>query len=78
MRRLRAPRQQSADGRLVAVVAGIAAAAPEWTPGRIAAQLETMRERTLRGGTRWHAAQVRTLLLRSEGRGLVPRHAAHV
>jgi hypothetical protein len=53
------------------LVAGIAAAAPEWTLQQIAAQLEAMRERTPRGGTRWHPPSVRNLLKRAERRGLV-------
>ena len=45
---------------------------------QIAAQLEGMRERTPRGGTRWHPSSVRNLLLQAErlgvGRqGMAPR-----
>ena len=57
----RAPRQPG-DDRLVRLVAGIAAAAPDRTLQQIAAQLEAMRERTPRGGTRWHPSSVRHLL----------------
>jgi hypothetical protein len=59
----RAPRQPG-DDRLIRLVAGIAAAAPDRTLQQIAAQLEAMRERTPRGGTRWHPSSV------SEGRRL--------
>ena len=57
---------------------GIAAAAPGMTLQQIAAQLEGMRERTPRGGTRWHPSSVRNLLLQAErlgvGRqGMAPR-----
>ena len=65
----RAPRRH-ADDRLVVLVAGIAAAAPDRTLQQIAAQLEAMRERTPRGGTRWHPSSVRNLLLQAERRGL--------
>jgi len=47
----RAKPQQS-DDRLVRLVAGIKAAAPDRTLQQIAAQLEAMHERTPRGGTR--------------------------
>jgi hypothetical protein len=33
---------------------------------QIAAQLEAMRERTPRGGTRWHRSSVRQLLAKAE------------
>jgi DNA invertase Pin-like site-specific DNA recombinase len=65
----RAQPQQS-DDRLVRLVAGIKAAAPERTLQQIAAQLETMRERTPRGGTRWHPSSVKHLLARAEHLGL--------
>jgi len=68
----RAPRQP-ADDRLIVLVAGIAAAAPERTLQQIAAQLETMRERTPRGGTRWHPSSVRHLLIQAERKGLIAR-----
>jgi DNA invertase Pin-like site-specific DNA recombinase len=54
----RAPHQPG-DDRLVRLVAGIAAAAPDRSLQQIAAQLEAMRERTPRGGTRWHPSSVR-------------------
>jgi DNA invertase Pin-like site-specific DNA recombinase len=61
----RAPRPVAAD-RLVRLVAHIRAAAPEHTLQQIAAQLEAMRERTPRGGTRWHPSSVRHLLARAD------------
>ena len=65
-----APRKPAGD-RLVVLVAGIASAAPDRTLQQIASQLEGMRERTLRGGTRWHASSVRHLLRRAEHLGLL-------
>jgi DNA invertase Pin-like site-specific DNA recombinase len=65
----RAPRQHG-DDRLILLVTGIAAAAPERTLQQIAAQLEAMRERTPRGGTRWHPSSVKHLLARAEKFGL--------
>jgi hypothetical protein len=61
---------QRGDDRLVRLVAGIAAAAPERTLQQIATQLEAMRERTPRGGTRWHPSSVKHLLVRAERLGL--------
>jgi hypothetical protein len=65
----RAQPQQS-DDRLVRLVAGIKGAAPDRTLQQIAAQLETMRERTPRGGTRRHPSSVKHLLARAEHLGL--------
>ncbi len=59
-----------AHDRLIRLVANIKAAAPDRTLQQIAAQLETMRERTPRGGTRWHASSVKHLLARAERLGL--------
>lgn len=73
----RAPRPQG-DDRLIRLVAGIAAAAPERTPRQIATQLEAMRERTPRGGTRWHPSSVRHLLLGAERLGLIGPASARV
>jgi DNA invertase Pin-like site-specific DNA recombinase len=64
----RAPRRP-ADDRLIALVAGIATAAPDRTLQQIAAQLEAMRERTPRGGTRWHPSSVKHLLDQATRRG---------
>jgi DNA invertase Pin-like site-specific DNA recombinase len=71
----RAPPQRS-DDRLIRLVAGIKAAAPDRTLQQIAAQLEVMRERTPRGGTRWHSSSVKHLLDRATRLGLVGTVAA--
>ncbi len=71
----RAQRQQG-DDRLVRLVAGIKAAAPDRTLQQIAAQLEAMRERTPRGGTRWHPSSVKQLLVRAARLRNVPPCAA--
>ena len=63
-------RPQAGDDRLIRLVAGIKAAAPGRTLQQIAAQLEAMRERTPRGGTRWHPSSVKHLLTQAERRGL--------
>ena len=61
---------QPADDRLIRLVAGIKAAAPQRTLQQIAVQLEAMHERTPRGGTRWHTSSVKNLLDRAERLGL--------
>jgi DNA invertase Pin-like site-specific DNA recombinase len=66
---------QLGSDRLVRLVAGIAAAAPDRTLQQIASQLEAMRERTPRGGTRWHPSSIKHLLARAEGLGLAGRSA---
>lgn len=71
-------RRHAADDRLVRLVANIAAAAPGHTLQQIASQLEAMRERTPRGGTRWHASSVRHLLKRAEQLGLIDAAAGRV
>ena len=63
-------RRLGGDDRLVRLVANIAAAAPDRTLQQIASQLETMRERTPRGGTRWHPSSVKHLLTRAGRLGL--------
>jgi DNA invertase Pin-like site-specific DNA recombinase len=63
-------RPQPGDDRLIRLIAGIKAAAPDRTLQQIAAQLEAMRERTPRGGTRWHPSSVKHLLTRAESLGL--------
>jgi Resolvase, N terminal domain len=68
-------RPQRSDDRLIRLIAGIAAAAAERTLQQIAAQLETKRERTPRGGTRWHRSSIKHLLARAEERGLDGRRA---
>ncbi|ABQ29102.1 recombinase family protein [Acidiphilium cryptum] len=72
----RAPPQRS-DDRLVRLVAGIKTAAPGHTLQQIATQLEAMRERTPRGGTRWHPSSVRHLLIRAERLGLLATPIDH-
>jgi DNA invertase Pin-like site-specific DNA recombinase len=62
---------QTSNDRLVRLVAGIKAAAPNRTLQQIAAQLESMHERTPRGGTRWHPSSVKHLLAMAERVGLV-------
>jgi DNA invertase Pin-like site-specific DNA recombinase len=69
-------RPQRGSDRLVRLIAGIAAAAPERTLQQIATQLEAMRERTPRGGTRWHPSSIRHLLARAEELGLAGRSVA--
>jgi DNA invertase Pin-like site-specific DNA recombinase len=69
-------RPQTGDDRLVRLVAGIKAAAPDRTLQQIAAQLEAMRERTPRGGTRWHPSSVKHLLGQAERLGLAVAAAA--
>ena len=65
----RAPRRK-ANERLIVLVAGIAAAAPNLTLQQIASQLQSMRERTPSGGTRWHHSSVRNLLRQAARLGL--------
>ena len=71
-------RRRTSDDRLVRLVANIAAAAPERTLQQIASQLETMRERTPRGGTRWHPSSVKHLLTQAERLGLTEDASAQV
>lgn len=52
--------------RLVTLVAGIKRANPDLTLAQIGSQLETMYERTPRGGTRWAPSSVKSLLDRAE------------
>jgi DNA invertase Pin-like site-specific DNA recombinase len=72
----RAPRRPG-DERLAVLVAGIAAAGPDLTLQQIAARLEALRERTPRGGTRWHSSSVGNLLRRAERLGLARREHRH-
>jgi len=71
-------RRRGDDDRLVRLVAGIKAAAPNRTLQQIAAQLEAMRERTPRGGTRWHPSSVKHLLVQAERLGLTGTASARV
>lgn len=75
---LRRARRRPGVDRLVRLVAGIKAAAPERTLQQIATQLETMRERTPRRGTRWHPSSIRHLLGRAEQLGLAGEAAGSV
>jgi DNA invertase Pin-like site-specific DNA recombinase len=72
----RAP-PQLRDDRLIRLVAGIKAAAPGRTLQQIASQLEAMRERTPRGGTRWHPSSVKHLLTQAEQLGLAGEVDGH-
>jgi DNA invertase Pin-like site-specific DNA recombinase len=63
-------RRRPGDDRLIRLVAGIRAAAPDRTLQQIATQLEAMNERTPRGGTRWHPSSVKHLLERATRLGL--------
>lgn len=56
--------------RLLTLVAGVAMAAPGLSLRDIAAQLERMRERTPRGGAKWSASSVKSLLDRAAILGL--------
>jgi hypothetical protein len=71
-------RPQPGDDRLIRLVAGIKAAAPDRTLQQIAAQLETMRERTPRGGTRWHPSSVKNLLAQAERLGQAGIGPGHI
>jgi DNA invertase Pin-like site-specific DNA recombinase len=71
-------RRQVGDDRLARLVAGIKAAAPDRTLQQIATQLEAMRERTPRGGTRWHPSSVKHLLGRAAKLGLTGSAVAQV
>jgi len=77
-RLLERARPQPGDDRLIRLVAGIKAAAPDRTLQQIAAQLEAMRERTPRGGTRWHPSSVKQLLVQAERLGLAGIASAQV
>ncbi|WP_333684762.1 recombinase family protein [Pontibaca methylaminivorans] len=66
----RAP-ARSGDDRLVAIIAAIRGADPQITLRGICARLESMRERTPRGGQRWQVSSVKMLLERAERLGLL-------
>jgi DNA invertase Pin-like site-specific DNA recombinase len=67
----RTPRRPPED-RLMMLAAGIAMANPDLPLRAIGAQLETMRERTPRGGRQWAASSVKNLLDQAERLGLAP------
>ena len=54
------------------MAAGIAMANPEMSLRAIGAQLDSMRERTPRGGRRWAASSVKHLLDQVQSLGLTP------
>jgi DNA invertase Pin-like site-specific DNA recombinase len=70
----RSPRR-SPENRLVALISGIVIANPRLSLRDIAAQLEFMKERTPRGGTRWTASSVKNLLDKSPEAVLLRRLA---
>ncbi|MDZ4096722.1 MAG: recombinase family protein [Paracoccaceae bacterium] len=70
-RLLERARRGPADDRLLAIVAGIAGAAPDMTLQAICTRLEAMHERTARGQARWQPSSVRMLLERARTRGLL-------
>ncbi|WP_353628631.1 recombinase family protein (plasmid) [Sulfitobacter sp. TCYB15] len=67
----RAGRRET-DDRLPAIIAGIKGADPDITLQAICERLESMRERTPRGRTRWQPYSVKMLLERAERLGLMP------
>lgn len=67
----KAPRSLPND-RLAMLVVGIKIANPALTVREIAAQLEKMRERTPRGGTKWSPSSVQHLLEQAQKVGLGP------
>jgi len=68
--RARAGRRKT-DARLPAIVAGIKGAKPDMTLQAICDRLETMRERTPRGRSKWQPSSVKMLLERAEKLGLL-------
>jgi hypothetical protein len=66
----RAGRRET-DDRLPAIIAGIKGTDPDITLQAICERLESMRERTPRGRTRWQPSSVKMLLERAERLGLM-------
>ncbi|SLN72281.1 hypothetical protein LOS8367_03694 [Limimaricola soesokkakensis] len=66
----RAPPAQK-DDRILAIIAGIKSSAPEMALKEIAARLETMREPTPRGRSKWATSSVAHLLARVQKAGLM-------
>lgn len=64
-------RRREKDDRLPAIVAAIKGADPTMTLQAICTRLETMRERTPRGRSKWEPSSVRMLLQRAEKLGLL-------
>jgi DNA invertase Pin-like site-specific DNA recombinase len=65
----RAPRRPPED-RLMTLIASLAVADPDLSLRDIAAELERMRERTPRGGRKWAASSVKSLLDQARRLGL--------
>ncbi len=63
--------RREADDRLPAIVAAIKGADPGITLQAICERLESMRERTPRGRTRWQPSSVKMLLERAESLGMI-------
>ncbi|MDF1856417.1 MULTISPECIES: recombinase family protein [Rhodobacterales] len=63
--------RRDTDDRLPAIVAGIKGAKPDMTLQAICDRLETMRERTPRGRSKWQPSSVKMLLERAEKLGLL-------
>jgi len=63
--------RRETDDRLPAIVAAIKGADPGITLQAICERLESMRERTPRGRTRWQPSSVKMLLERAERLGLL-------
>lgn len=61
---------RSSDDRVMMLIAGIAMADPDLSLREIANQLERMRERTPRGGTKWNASSVKQQLDKAKRLGL--------
>lgn len=59
------------EDRLMTLVAGIHSSNPELTLREIAGQLERLRERTPRGGTKWAPSSVKNLIDRARRSGLL-------
>jgi len=63
--------RRKTDDRLPAIIAGIKGADPDITLQAICERLESMRERTPRGRTRWQPSSVKMLLERAERLGII-------
>lgn len=63
------------EDRLMTLVAGIHSSSPELTLREIAGQLERLRERTPRGGTKWSPSSVKNLIDRARRTGLLSEPA---
>ena len=63
--------QKTLDDRLMTLIAGIHASNPDLTLAEIGSQLERLRERTPRGGSKWSPSSVKNLLDRAKRLELV-------